>query len=552
MKKDPRNQTTRTGLATVEEAAALLRRAPLRAWIVYFTGTGAFLLAALYYLADLSAGPNSVADAVGGAGLLALLFGATKVSQSYFCCQLHGLLQNQPDAPWTVGRIGKAFLQQVATQPWGFPALFIAGLILVPYASVTAYFESHTLYADGRRSSKEAHRLALESARAWPGQNNIGLTIIGVFGLVLLINLIATIQFLPGLIRSVLGYELSIARAGYNFFNTTFLGAALCLLFLLVDPVLKAFHVVRSYHVESRASAADLRAQLRRFAPAALAAILMIGAPIFATAQSQPANGNDASLVTPKEVDTAIEEVLAREEFRWKMPRVDTADGGSDHSNPLLGFFEQLGKWFGDVWNAVWRWVSEIMRFLGDLMPKPDFGGGPSIPDVDLGWLSWVRVGLYVLLGVAVLALLILLIRQIKRSRKPRSVAAAPETPIAIPDLTEESTQADALPEDGWLQLAREMIEKGEWRLAVRAYYLSVLAHLAAHEAIRISKAKTNAQYLRECTRRLRGQKAIHQAFAERIHDFEVVWYGTHPADAAYTTAYEQATSQLREAHVES
>jgi len=549
MKPANRNQTSRTGMATVEEAAALLRRAPLRAWIVYFAGTGAFLLAALYYLADLSAGPNSVADAVGGAGLLALLFGATKVAQSYFCNQLHALLQNQADTPWTFTRIGKAFVQQVATQPWGFPALFIAGLVLVPYAWATAYFESHTLYADGRRSSKEAHRLALESARAWPGQNNIGLSIIGVFSLVLLINLIVTIQFLPGLLRSVLGYELSIARTGYNFFNTTFLGAALCLLFLLVDPVLKAFHVVRSYHVESRASAADLRAQLRRFAPAALALLLLFGIPFSATAQSEPAA--DSTIVTSQEVDTAIEQVLAREEFRWKMPRVDTADGATDHSNPLLGFFEQLGQWFGDVWNSVWRWVTEITRALGDLMPKPDFSGGPSVPNVDFSWLGWIRIGLYILLGIAVLALIFLLIRQIRRSRKPRAVAAAAETPIAIPDLTEESTQADALPEDGWLQLAREMIEKGEWRLAVRAYYLAVLAHLAAHEAIRISKAKTNAQYLHECTRRLRGQKTIHDAFAQRIRDFEVVWYGRHPADAAYTTAYEQATTQLREAHVE-
>ena len=37
---------------------------------------------------------------------------------------------------------------------------------------------------------------------------------------------------------------------------------------------------------------------------------------------------------------------------------------------------------------------------------------------------------------------------------------------------------ASQLPEDAWLKLAREMVEKGDLRLAVRAMYLAMLAHL--------------------------------------------------------------------------
>jgi len=52
------------------------------------------------------------------------------------------------------------------------------------------------------------------------------------------------------------------------------------------------------------------------------------------------------------------------------------------------------------------------------------------------------------------------------------------EAIFPVPDLADENIRADQLPEDGWTKLARELLERGEFRLAMRAFYLASLAHL--------------------------------------------------------------------------
>jgi len=533
-------ETSRPGLAAVEEAASLLKRTPVRAWLIYLILTGGFLLAALYYLAELSSGPNTTGDAVGGAALLALCFCAAKVGQCYFMNRLHAVLTEEADPPWTPGRIGRAFLQQSARQPWGFPALLITSLMLVPFPFTYAFFESHTLYANGLRTSKEASRLAGQAARVWPSQNSNGVLILTLFGLVLLINIVAAGSFLPGLLRSVLGYELSIARVGYNFMNTTFIGVFLAVLYLVLDPISKAFYVVRAYHAEARSTGADLRAFLRRAtAGATLLMALTVLLPV-----ALPGAEPDTTVVSSREVDEAIEQVLAREEFRWRMPRPEET---APDASSTLDFFQSLSEWTSSMTREIVRWIAEIGRFIGNLMP--DSPKTPSAPDLDLGWLESVRIILFILLGIGILFLIAMLVRQWKKSRKPKQIEAAPEAPPSIPDLTEETTQADALPEDGWLALANEMMQKGEWRLATRALYLAALAHLASQEWIRIGRSKTNRQYLRELHRRARGKEALHQDFEAGIVAFEQVWYGTHPADAGFVRTFEQSIQHLRQSH---
>ena len=78
---------------------------------------------------------------------------------------------------------------------------------------------------------------------------------------------------------------------------------------------------------------------------------------------------------------------------------------------------------------------------------------------------------------------------------------------MAVPDLNEESVTADQLPEDGWLQLARELMERGELRLALRASYLAGLAHLGHRELIHLARHKSNRDYDRELHRRARAQR---------------------------------------------
>jgi hypothetical protein len=94
--------------------------------------------------------------------------------------------------------------------------------------------------------------------------------------------------------------------------------------------------------------------------------------------------------------------------------------------------------------------------------------------------------------------------------------------------LNDENVVADQLPEDGWLKLARELMERGDLRLALRALYLASLAHLAQREFISVAKFKSNRDYEVELRRRTRALPDLQGAFAENVGIFDRVWYGLH------------------------
>ena len=86
---------------------------------------------------------------------------------------------------------------------------------------------------------------------------------------------------------------------------------------------------------------------------------------------------------------------------------------------------------------------------------------------------------------------------------------------------------------DGWLALAREQMERGEWRLALRALYLATLARLAGEGLISLATFKTNLDYEREVRRRALSRAEVVTRFAARRREFEAVWYGReHPGES--------------------
>ena len=97
-----------------------------------------------------------------------------------------------------------------------------------------------------------------------------------------------------------------------------------------------------------------------------------------------------------------------------------------------------------------------------------------------------------------------------------------------MPDLRSDDIVADHLPEDGWLKLARELMEQGELRLALRASYLAGLAHLGHRQLITIARHKSNFDYERELRRRARTRDELLSAFDENLDAFERAWYGLH------------------------
>src|ERR1700733_8371753 len=100
-----------------------------------------------------------------------------------------------------------------------------------------------------------------------------------------------------------------------------------------------------------------------------------------------------------------------------------------------------------------------------------------------------------------------MIFRAIRNRRKSAIVAA--EAIQSAPDLRDENVGADQLPEDGWTKLARELLAKGELRLALRAFYLASLAHLADRNLINLARFKSNRDYERELRWRAHALPAL-------------------------------------------
>jgi hypothetical protein len=116
---------------------------------------------------------------------------------------------------------------------------------------------------------------------------------------------------------------------------------------------------------------------------------------------------------------------------------------------------------------------------------------------------------------------------------KKRTATIDAEAIAAPPDLSDENVTAEQLPEDGWLRLGMDMIERGELRLALRAFYLASLAHLAERNLITLAKFKSNRDYERELQRRSHALPELTATFSDNVSVFDRVWYGLHdvPSD---------------------
>jgi len=83
---------------------------------------------------------------------------------------------------------------------------------------------------------------------------------------------------------------------------------------------------------------------------------------------------------------------------------------------------------------------------------------------------------------------------------------------------------AEQLPEDGWTKLARELLERGELRLALRAFYLASLARLAERNLISLAKFKSNRDYEQELRRRGHSFPDMLALFSENVGVFDRIW----------------------------
>jgi hypothetical protein len=579
----------------LEEAVHLLRGAPAGVFVAYYAGAVPFVLALLYFWADMSRGALAGGRCAGGALLLAALFVWMKVWQSVFAARLRAELTGGEPPRWTSRRLANVAVEHAALQA---PALFFTPLlplvIIVPEAF--GFLQSLTVLADGEAGGlRAAVRRAGRQAALWPLQQRTVQAVWLLFGLAVFINVITFLVFGPVLLKTFLGIETAFTRGGqWTIFNTTFFASAVALAWLCLDPLLKAVYVLRCFYGLSLSTGEDLRVDLRRArqAPGWLGAGLALLLAFTGTAVAQqtdslsprgtsgeragergalgelassprpspPSNGGEGEAISASgragkassaqgkeaavqapDLSQSIERTLSQPEFAWRLPRdkVESLEKGW-----LRQFMEDTVEAVKNAVKAVFEFAQKVYRKVKQFLDRWIKPGKDSENSGSMDWQSGVQLLVFVLLAIVACVLAVLLVRAWRQHSKRPVVLA--QAVAAAPDLTDENTTADQLPEDDWLKLARELAGRGELRLAVRAMYLASLAHLGRRELVIIARFKSNRDYELELRRRARAWPDLQGAFAENVGSFDRAWYGMHEVNADSLQRFESNVQRIR------
>jgi hypothetical protein len=169
--------------------------------------------------------------------------------------------------------------------------------------------------------------------------------------------------------------------------------------------------------------------------------------------------------------------------------------------------------------------MKDTGKTIGDWLDRLLNGRGSSVRSFSLFSRTGMIYAAVILVAIIIGAVLLALWRIRIRSRQAEATALAA---AAAPDLADDTITAEQLPEDGWLRMAVEMIERGDLRLAVRAFYLASLAHLANRNLITLARFKSNRDYEQELARRAHVIPDLVRLFSDNVSTFDRIWYGLH------------------------
>ncbi|MBY0506047.1 MAG: DUF4129 domain-containing protein [Bryobacteraceae bacterium] len=486
-----------SGLDLLEQAFGLLRRLPATAWITYFSGTGLFCLAFLFFWEEMTHS-SAAAERVGIESLLlGVLLLVMFAAQASFSLRLRQLLEPGE----ALDRPGLLLLQCLV-QPTKLLILPAAALAILPFAAVAAFYQHFAvLRARDAVSWRVAFRQARRLSQRGIWQTWIALALFALFGLLVWVNLFTLLALLPMLGRMFLGVESEFTRAGTNLiFTTTFFRISLALTYCVLEPLWRAAQVLRSFEGESVTTGADLRRALA-------AAMLFLCFAVHINAETP---------LPARQLDQAITQTLESRDFAWRTPKVA-------QKPRVPGWLEALQDGTRSLFRAINRGARSFFDWLDSLVDR-----NLKLPQEKDAPATGLRASSYLVIAFCVLLILGLIFRQWRSNLAPITQAAV-ITPAAV-ELTDESVLPTDRPEDEWTLLGRDLLAKGETRLALRALYLGCLAHLAQQQWILVHRGKSNFDYLRELRRRAKGLTQVEASFTDNLRMYERTWYGEHPA----------------------
>jgi hypothetical protein len=272
-------------------------------------------------------------------------------------------------------------------------------------------------------------------------QNVLTLLTLAGFSLFVFFNLIILAILLPTLLKTLLDIESAASRDSGALLNSTLTAACFAVTYLCIDPIVKTVYVLRCYYGAARTSGEDLKVSIKQFSLAArtTAGLFVLGAiltfPIAARAQSdEPRTAPVESRVSQSEVNRHIEEVLKQSKYNW---RKSTEANDIDMQEGVV--FRFMRK----VFETIRNWIRELRDWIRDFLRRLFSSREQRNDGSQFQWVTSSLL-LYVLLGVAVIALATYLVYL---QRRKRAMAPTQLDKLTVPlDIADESVRADQLP----------------------------------------------------------------------------------------------------------
>ncbi len=522
-------------LELVERALHLLRHAPSAAHAAFWCGGVPHALALLFFWSDMSRGAMAETRLAEAALLVALAHLWMRVWQARACAVLTARLHGLAVPAWRP----RDFLAEAGLQlrwgVWTWLLLPLAWLAMVPYAALHSFYQN-LVAAPGNPRERVANARRL--AALWPWQSHMLLLWFLLFRCIAFVEVVSCLLVLPWLAQLLFGIDHIALRYPLWFLNSTLLCLALVLTHLLIEPLVKTTHTLRCFHGAALSSGLDLLSEWRalrkkrgalegagRAVALPLLALLLACAPgglaAHEAAAAAPQSARSAEAVSAARLDEALTIVMARPRFAWRMPR-EMNDKVSDNwlarqLRHLQVHLARLWEWMDEMMEKIFAWLGR--RF--NMAPRPS---RPAERGIDPSTL----IAIISLVCALLLSIVAILLWRGRRRRRAATLVKDVPAVTPPPDLEDESLTAAQLPEEEWLALAARWRGEGDLRRALRASFLALLARLGRLGHIRVQRAKSNRDYLRELLRRALGASAETERFAADIAIFERCWYGDH------------------------
>ena len=498
-----------SGIDMVERAIFLLRTRRAGVWAIQAAGAIPLLLSVLYFAFDTMSDPADKSRAAMEALLCATCFLWFNVCRARFAQLLSSALSGNNRDGWKQALDPRSMVMQ-SCRLFAMPLALVA---VIPFAWAVSFFRTGVVFT-GRGAFGRASKLA----GTWPRQTWLALGSLVLFSLVVFLNLFLILAILPSLVKIFSGLENDYTRLNFTLNSTVFM-TALGLTWLLLDPLYQAVFCVRAFLAESRETGLDLMYSLRHLALLAAMAIALVPHANAQQAQSPR--------ISAQELDASVEKVLEQREYAWRLPR--------HHDDSKPGFLENIFAPIRRGFRALVRWIGEFLDRLFRSNQSTSSGKPPPFPAV-----RWTFIALLALLAVSVSFAIVRLTRTRDRSGDKGHMQIP--RPIQLDD---DRVSAADLPEEQWIALGRECLAAGDYRRALRAFYLANLSWLGRRDLLTIAPFKSNRDYRRELRRRAPSEP-LQQAFSDNILAFERTWYGIHAADAEQVNQFEQTFQRMK------